>query len=67
MRRAGSIFDVILETRRPFGASCAQVVVPFEKRVRLGIDSEVSGAYVVNVNGVSQSFAVNVRGGALVF
>lgn len=67
VRRTGSIIDVILETRRPFGASCAQMVVPFEKRVRLGIDSEVSGAYVVNVNGVSQSFAVNVRGAAPAF
>ena len=63
VRRNGSVFDVVLETRRPFGALCAQMVVPFEKRIRLGVDSEVSGAHIVNVNGVSQSFAVNVIGG----
>jgi inhibitor of cysteine peptidase len=63
VRRNGSVFDVVLETRRPFGAMCAQMLVPFERRIRLGVDTEVSGAYVVNVNGVSQSFAVNVIGG----
>ena len=28
------------------------------------VDPEISGAYVVTVNGVSQSFAVNVLGGS---
>ena len=60
VRRNGSVFEVVLETRRPFGAMCAQMLVPFEKRIRLYVDAEISGAYIVTVNGVSQSFAVNV-------
>ncbi len=60
VRRSGSVFRVVLPTRRPFGVICAQGLTPFEKRIRLDVDSDVSGAYVVTVNGVSQSFAVNV-------
>ena len=61
VRRSGSIFDVVLATRRPFGARCAPASTPFEKRVRLDVDADRSGAYIVTVNGVSQSFAVIVR------
>lgn len=61
VRRSGSFFRVVLSTRRPFGATCAQLLTPFEKRIRLDVNDEGSGAYVVTVNGVSQSFAVHVR------
>ena len=64
VRRSGSIFRVVLATRRPFGARCEPLATPFEERVRLDVDPEISGAYVVTVNGVSQSFAVNVLGGS---
>ena len=62
VRRLGSVFEVVLATRRPFGAQCAQVLTPFEKRITLRVDTEISGVYVVTVNGVSQSFAVRVPG-----
>lgn len=60
VRRSGSIFDVVLTTRRSFGASCPPEKTPFEKRIRLDVDPGRTGAYVVTVNGVSQSFAVVV-------
>ncbi|MGI9592478.1 MAG: hypothetical protein ACR2P8_14000 [Myxococcota bacterium] len=63
VRRSGSVFQVVLATRRPFGAPCEPLATPFEERIRLDVDPEISGAYVVTVNGVSQSFAVNVLGG----
>jgi hypothetical protein len=60
VRRSGSFFDVVLTTRRPFGASCSPESTSFEKRIRLDVDPGRTGAYVVTVNGVSQSFAVIV-------
>ena len=60
VQRMGGVFEIVLETRRPFGASCAQVLTPFERRIRLDVDPAVSGAYVVTVNGVTESFAVHV-------
>lgn len=60
VQRSGSVFEIVLETRRPFGSTCAQVLTPFEKRIRLNVDPVLSGAYVVTVNGVTESFAVNV-------
>jgi hypothetical protein len=60
VRRSGSIFRVVLPTRRPFGALCEPMTTPFETRIRLDVDTDHSGAYVVTVNGVSQSFAVNL-------
>lgn len=59
-RLAGSI-EVQLTTRRPFGAQCAQVVVPFEREVWLPIDHWASGLYLLDVNGVTESFRVRVN------
>ena len=59
VRRNGAVFEVSLRTRRPFGADCPPEPVPFEERVRLRLDPG-PGAWVVNVNGVSQGFAAPV-------
>lgn len=67
VRRSGSVFRVYLATRRPFGARCAPEAMPFEERIRLDVDEAISGAYVVDVNGVSQSFAVHPRGAGPLF
>ncbi len=60
VRRSGSFFHVVLPTRRPFGALCEQSSTPFEARIRLDVDADQSGAYIVTVNGVSQGFAVHL-------
>lgn len=62
VRRHGSVFEVVLETRRPYGARCSPEPTPFAKRITLRVDTDVMGAYVVTVNGVSQSFAVRPPG-----
>jgi len=58
VRRAGSVFEVELTTRRRFGARCAAVAMPFERRIPLSLPGG-SGAYFVTVNGVSQAFSVS--------
>jgi hypothetical protein len=58
VRRSGEVFDVLLRTRRPFGADCPPEPVPFEQRVRLRLDPG-PGAWVVTVNGVSRGFAAS--------
>jgi hypothetical protein len=57
VRRNGAVFEVLLRTRRPFGADCKPEPVPFEERVRLRLDPG-PGSWVVTVNGVSRGFAV---------
>lgn len=58
VRRSGSVFEVELATRRRSDVSCAQVVMPFERRISLDVP-DVPAAYFVNVNGVSQGFTVH--------
>ena len=60
IQQTGSTFRIELTTRRPFGATCAQMPMPFERRIPLDVSAQVSGAYVVTVNGVTDNFAVNV-------
>ena len=57
VRRNGAVFEVLLRTRRPFGAECPPEPVPFEARVRLRLDPG-PGAWLVRVNDVSRGFAV---------
>jgi hypothetical protein len=59
VRRLTDGFDVTLATRRPFGARCAQGLVPFQKSITLPVEGRLPGAYVVTINGVSQSFVVH--------
>jgi hypothetical protein len=61
VRRNGEVFDVMLRTRRPFGADCRPEPVPFEQAVRLRLDPG-PGAWVVTVNGVSRGFAAPLPG-----
>lgn len=60
-RRLGNTFEVTLTTRREFGVTCAAMLVPFEREVFLPIDRFESGAYLVEVNGVSRDFHVVVH------
>jgi inhibitor of cysteine peptidase len=39
---------------------CTQALVPFEKRIALNVKGLKAGTYSVNVNGISQSFKLDV-------
>lgn len=39
---------------------CAQALVPFEKRIPLNVTGLKAGTYSVNVNGINQSFKLDV-------
>ena len=54
-------FTVLMQTRRPLDAVCAQVMTPFEKSFNLeGVAGLPKGQYEVLVNGVSTTFTFDV-------
>jgi hypothetical protein len=54
--RAGNTFKIMLMTTTDPLALCAQALTPFEEVVLLNVRDLPPGEYVVNVNGVEQSF-----------
>jgi inhibitor of cysteine peptidase len=40
---------------------CTQALVPFEERIPLNVTDLKAGTYSVNVNGISQSFKLDIR------
>lgn len=63
-RREGNTFLVTIETLRDQDLICAQVTVPFQESVSLDVEGLPAGTYVVDVNGVRDSFVLaidNVR------
>lgn len=56
--RTGEQFAITLPTSRPTDAFCTQALVPFEEIIPLDVTGLPAGDYVVNVNGVSETFTL---------
>lgn len=53
-------FKIAITTFRQPTQTCAQMLVPFEQSVSLDVDGLPAGTYQVSVNGVSDSFTLDV-------
>jgi len=53
----GTRIELRITTRRPFGAMCAQQIVPWERNVQI-LDLVRGGLYRVDANGVATTFTV---------
>jgi len=59
-RREGTVFDVTIHTVRPADAMCTQVISEFEEVVPLDVYGLAAGTYTVNVNGVTDTFTLDM-------
>ena len=59
-RREGDTFFVTITTSRPADAMCAQVMTPFEEIVALDVVGLKAGVYTVDVNGVRDTFELQM-------
>jgi hypothetical protein len=59
--RAGNTINLTVNTTTDPGALCAQALTPFEQIVSLDVSGLAPAQYVVNVNGVEQSFYLPTR------
>jgi len=59
-RREGNTFFVTITTTRPADAMCAQVITPFEEIIPLDVVGLKAGVYVVDVNGVRDTFELQI-------
>ena len=59
-RREGNTIYVEISTYRPLDMACAQVITPFEHTVPLDVAGLPAGTYTVNVNGVTETFTLDV-------
>ena len=53
-------FNITVRTARPADAQCAQVITPFEETIPLDIRGFAACNYTVTVNGVSETFELQV-------
>lgn len=60
LTRSGSTFEIEIQARRPKEAVCIQVVSLFEEVITLDVLNLPAGTYDVNVNGVSESFELQM-------
>lgn len=58
--RNGNIFEVTITTVRPTNALCPEVLIPFEEVIPLEVAGLPAGTYTVDVNGVMESFTLDV-------
>lgn len=58
--REGSTFRIRLTTSRPAEAVCAQMLTPFEESVALDVVGLPAGTYIVDVQGVQDTFTMAV-------
>jgi inhibitor of cysteine peptidase len=59
-RREGNTIYVELMTTRPADMACAQVITPFEHNIPLDVVGLPAGTYTVDVNGVTETFTLDV-------
>lgn len=59
-KREGNTFLVTIEALRDPDLVCAQVTVPFQESVPLDVEGLPAGTYVVDVNGVRDSFVLAI-------
>jgi inhibitor of cysteine peptidase len=57
---SGDTFKVTIMTERPAHIVCTQALVPFEHTVPLDVIGLKAGTYTVNVNGVRETFTLEV-------
>ena len=60
VERDGNTFKVKVPTVRPADEMCAQVIMPFEETVALDAAGLKAGTYTVDVNGVTETFTLEV-------
>ncbi|MEZ4643216.1 MAG: hypothetical protein R3E31_10870 [Chloroflexota bacterium] len=60
----GNTFDITVHTVRPKGMMCTQVVSEFEESISLDVVGLKAGTYTVNVNGMSDTFTLDVDNGS---
>jgi inhibitor of cysteine peptidase len=56
----GNTFDILIETERPRNAVCTQAIRQFEQPVALDVDGLLKGEYLVNINGVQETFSLEM-------
>ncbi|MDY7042259.1 MAG: hypothetical protein SVX38_15490, partial [Chloroflexota bacterium] len=59
-RREGNDFLVTITTVRPADAMCTEALVPFEEVISLDVYGLPAGTYTVDVNGVTDTFSLDV-------
>ena len=59
-QQTDTVFRVAITTVRQPAAMCTQALVPFEEVVPLDVDGLAAGTYEVSVNGVTDSFTLDV-------
>lgn len=59
-QQSGDTFRVAVTTIRQPDVMCAQVVTPFEETITLEVEGLPAGTYEVSVNGVTESFTLDV-------
>ena len=59
VRREGSTFTIVLPASRPPGRMCAQVLVPFQRAVRVPVRDLPKGEYGIRSHGASASFTLD--------
>jgi hypothetical protein len=59
-RREGNTFVVNLATSRVDDEVCTQATVPFDKVIPLDVDGLAAGDYTVSVNGITDSFTLEM-------
>lgn len=56
--RTGEQFAITLPTSRPADALCTQALMPYKATIPLDVTALPAGEYVVNVNGMSETFTL---------
>jgi inhibitor of cysteine peptidase len=59
-QQKGNIFFIKVTTQRPADILCADVIFLFEENVALDVYGLPAGTYIVDVNGVRDSFTLDV-------
>jgi inhibitor of cysteine peptidase len=58
--REGNTFLITITTKRPVDAMCTMAIVPFEEVISLDVYGLEAGDYEVNVNGIMDSFTLEM-------
>lgn len=63
VQQNGDRFDVTVNTSRPAGMMCTQIVTEFQESISLPVRGLAAGTYAVQVNGLSGSFTLQADNG----
>lgn len=59
--RVNNLFQIHVITKRPVNEACAKLITWFEESVALEVSHLPAGTYVVDVNGIRDTFTLNVE------